>query len=122
MLFGTSPSSSKTIASGSALSRTTDMVGSCRNISGIKTARARLFPEICWAVASRVDGDQGAVGDKGARNGERRECNAMNASDIAQRHFSAAVDEAETSGLGYEPVCRSLLNLVISKYLETRSV
>lgn len=46
----------------------------------------------------------------------------MNASDIAQRHFSAAVDEAETSGVGYEPVCRALLNLVISKYLETRSI
>ena len=46
----------------------------------------------------------------------------MNASDIAQCHFSAAVDQAETSGVGYEPVCRALLNLVISKYLETRSV
>ena len=46
----------------------------------------------------------------------------MHASDIAQRHFSAAVDEAETTGLGHEPVCRALLNLVITKYLETRPV
>jgi hypothetical protein len=46
----------------------------------------------------------------------------MHASDVAQRHFSAAVDEAETTGIGHEPVCRALLNLVITKYLETRSV
>ncbi len=46
----------------------------------------------------------------------------MHASDIAQRHFAAAVDEAETAGVGQEPVCRALLNLVITKYLETRSV
>jgi hypothetical protein len=52
----------------------------------------------------------------------KREWNAMYASDVAQRHFSAAIDEAETSGLGHEAVCRALLNLVISKYLETRSV
>lgn len=47
---------------------------------------------------------------------------AMYASDVAQRHFSAAIDEAETSGFGHEAVCRALLNLVITKYLETRSV
>ncbi|MHC2379527.1 hypothetical protein [Bradyrhizobium liaoningense] len=46
----------------------------------------------------------------------------MYASDVAQRHFSAAVNEAETAGLGHEAVCRALLGLVISKYLETRSV
>jgi hypothetical protein len=46
----------------------------------------------------------------------------MSASEVAQRHFSAAVDEAEAAGLGYETVCRALLNLVISKYLQTRSV
>jgi hypothetical protein len=48
--------------------------------------------------------------------------NAMYASDVAQRHFSAAVDEAEKAGLGHEAVCRALLNLVVSKYLETRPV
>ncbi|PDT92191.1 hypothetical protein CO669_02715 [Bradyrhizobium sp. Y36] len=46
----------------------------------------------------------------------------MYASDVAQRHFSAAIDDAEASGLGHEAVCRALLGLVISKYLETRSV
>ncbi|AWL99380.2 hypothetical protein [Bradyrhizobium amphicarpaeae] len=51
-----------------------------------------------------------------------RKGNAMYASDVAQRHFSAAVAEAETSGLGHEAVCRALLSLVISKYLETRSI
>jgi hypothetical protein len=48
--------------------------------------------------------------------------NVMYASDVAQRHFSAAVDEAGTTGIGHEAVCRALLSLVISKYLETRSV
>jgi uncharacterized protein YsxB (DUF464 family) len=59
---------------------------------------------------------------QGHANQTDKGSNAMYASDVAQRHFSAAVDEAETSGLGHEAVCRALLSLVISKYLETRSV
>ncbi|QWG15542.1 hypothetical protein KMZ29_13255 [Bradyrhizobium sediminis] len=46
----------------------------------------------------------------------------MSATEIAKRHFLAAVEEAEAAGLGHDSVCRSLLGLVISKYLETRNV
>lgn len=44
------------------------------------------------------------------------------ASDIARRHFTAAVMEAEAEGLGTDSVCRSLLSLLVAKYLEGRSV
>ncbi|WP_291843492.1 hypothetical protein [Bradyrhizobium sp.] len=46
----------------------------------------------------------------------------MSASEIAARHFSAAIAEAERAGTGYDSVCRALLGLVVSKYLETREV
>jgi hypothetical protein len=46
----------------------------------------------------------------------------MSATEIAKLHFSAAVAEAEAAGLGCDSVCRSLLGLVVSKYLENRSV
>jgi hypothetical protein len=46
----------------------------------------------------------------------------MSATEIAKRHFSAAVAEAEAAGLGHDSVCRSLLGLVVSKYLEKRNV
>jgi hypothetical protein len=46
----------------------------------------------------------------------------MSAAEIAKRHFSAAVAEAEAAGLGHDSACRALLGLVVSKYLEGRSV
>ena len=46
----------------------------------------------------------------------------MSASEIARRHFDAAVTEAEAAGLGHDSICRSLLGLVVSKYLTTRDV
>jgi len=46
----------------------------------------------------------------------------MSATEIAKLHFSAAMAEAEALGLGHDSVCRSLLGLVVSKYLENRSV
>ena len=46
----------------------------------------------------------------------------MSASEIANRHFAAAVAEAKTAGLDADGVCRALLGLVVAKYLETRSV
>ncbi|HEX7790798.1 MAG TPA: hypothetical protein VF467_09790 [Afipia sp.] len=46
----------------------------------------------------------------------------MSATDIASRHFSAAIAEAEAAGLESGAVCRAMLNLVVAKYLETRSV
>ena len=46
----------------------------------------------------------------------------MSAAEIAKLHFSAAIAEAEAAGLDHDSVCRSLLGLVVSKYLENRSV
>ena len=46
----------------------------------------------------------------------------MSATEIAKRHFSAAMADAEAAGLGHDAVCRSLLGLVVSKYLESRDV
>lgn len=46
----------------------------------------------------------------------------MSAAEIANVHFRAALKEAEAAGLGNDSVCRSLLGLVVSKYLESRNV
>ena len=46
----------------------------------------------------------------------------MSASEIAERHFSAAMAEAERAGTDHDGVCRALLGLIVSKYLERRSV
>jgi hypothetical protein len=46
----------------------------------------------------------------------------MSAQEIADRHFTAAIAEAEANGLGVDSVCRSLLGLVVSQYLATRGV
>lgn len=46
----------------------------------------------------------------------------MSAAEIANRHFSAAIAEAEAAGMGHDSVCRSLLGLVVSKYLDSRNV
>lgn len=46
----------------------------------------------------------------------------MSASEIANRHFAAALAEAKTSGQDTDAVCRALLGLVVSKYIETRDV
>ncbi|HEY4987017.1 MAG TPA: hypothetical protein VII39_10385 [Bradyrhizobium sp.] len=46
----------------------------------------------------------------------------MSAAEIAKLHFSATVAEAEAAGLGHDSVCRALLGLVVSKYLEGRDV
>ena len=46
----------------------------------------------------------------------------MSASEIASRHFAAAIAEAKTSGQDSDGVCRALLGLVVNKYLESRGV
>jgi hypothetical protein len=46
----------------------------------------------------------------------------MSAAEIARRHFDAAVSEAEAAGFGYDSMCRSLLGLIVSKYLTSRGV
>jgi hypothetical protein len=46
----------------------------------------------------------------------------MSANEIAQRHFTAALAEAEAAGLGADSVCRSILGLVVSQYLAIRGV
>ena len=46
----------------------------------------------------------------------------MNASEIAQRHFDAAIAEARSTGTSEDVVARHTLALVISKFLEHRTV
>jgi hypothetical protein len=46
----------------------------------------------------------------------------MSAAEIAQRHFEAALKEADAAGLGRDGLCRSLLGLIVSEYLTIRDV
>ena len=46
----------------------------------------------------------------------------MSATEIAARHFSAAMAEAERSGTGHDAVHRALLGLVVAKYIESRDL
>ena len=46
----------------------------------------------------------------------------MSVTEIAKHHFAGSIAEAEAAGLGHDSVCRALLGLVVSKYLESRSV
>ncbi len=45
----------------------------------------------------------------------------MSASEIANTHFSAAMAAAQAAGVDQDGVCRSMLGLIVSKYLENRS-
>ena len=45
----------------------------------------------------------------------------MSASQIAKLHFEAAISAAEAANLDVDTVCRALLGLVISKYLQSRT-
>jgi len=46
----------------------------------------------------------------------------MSAADIANRHLTAALSDAKAEGVDTDALCRSLLGLIVSTYLETRSV
>jgi hypothetical protein len=46
----------------------------------------------------------------------------MSATEIAKLHFAAAIADAEAAGVDHDSLCRSLLGLVVSKYLEKRAV
>ncbi len=46
----------------------------------------------------------------------------MSASEIARRHFQAAVTEAKSVGYDADAVARHMLAMVVSTYLERRSV
>ena len=46
----------------------------------------------------------------------------MSGFDIARKHFQAALAEAREQKMGEDAIARYLLNLVVSKYLETRPV
>ena len=46
----------------------------------------------------------------------------MSATEIAERHFSAAMAEAERGGTDHDAVCRAMLSLVVAKYLENRQL
>ena len=46
----------------------------------------------------------------------------MSVSEIARRHFAAALKEAEAAGLDPDGLCRSLLSLIVTEYLTRRDV
>ena len=46
----------------------------------------------------------------------------LSASEIAKAHFMAALSDADACGADVDSLCRSLLGLVVSKYLENRPV
>jgi hypothetical protein len=46
----------------------------------------------------------------------------MTSGAIAKQHLDAAIAAAATSGIDPDALCRSLLGLVVAKYLETRPV
>ena len=46
----------------------------------------------------------------------------MSVSEIAQRHFAAALKEAEATGLDRDGLCRSLLGLIVSDNLTRRDI
>jgi len=46
----------------------------------------------------------------------------MSASAIAKRHFDEAIKEAIAAGYDADSTARYMLNLVVEKYLETRSL
>jgi hypothetical protein len=46
----------------------------------------------------------------------------MSVAEIAKRHVSAAIAEAEAEGQDADKICRALMGLIVAKYLETRSV
>ena len=46
----------------------------------------------------------------------------MSASEIAKLHFDAAISAAGAAGADVDGVCRAMLGLVVSKYLERRPV
>ncbi|MEA2940043.1 MAG: hypothetical protein QOD09_572 [Bradyrhizobium sp.] len=46
----------------------------------------------------------------------------MSAIEIAKLHFAAAIADAEAAGVDPDSDCRSLLGLVVSKYLENKAV
>jgi hypothetical protein len=46
----------------------------------------------------------------------------MSASDIARKHFSAAMAEAEASGQDQDAVARQFLSMVTAAFRERRSV
>lgn len=46
----------------------------------------------------------------------------MQASDLARKHFDAAMQEAKAGHLDPDAVARALLGFVVTQYLQTRSV
>ena len=46
----------------------------------------------------------------------------MSASQIAKHHFEATISAAEVASLDVNIVCRALLGLVVSQYLQSRTV
>jgi hypothetical protein len=82
----------------------------------------REAPPRC-ANPRTLDQDQGLHRHFRAQAIELKKSGAgMSATEIAERHFSAAMAEAERGGTGHDAVCRALLSLVVAKYLESRAL
>jgi hypothetical protein len=83
----------------------------------------RLLDAAQWLFQRAIEQDQGIARQEAEcrfRSFQRER--KMSAQEIAQRHFTAAIAEAEAAGFGTDSVCRSLLGLVVSKYLAARGV
>jgi hypothetical protein len=46
----------------------------------------------------------------------------MSASEIARRHFDAAIKDADNTGQDRDGLCRALLSLIVLDYLTRREV
>ena len=46
----------------------------------------------------------------------------MSAGTIAEHHFSAAIEQAQAENVDVDTLCRAILNLVVSQYLQMRPV
>jgi hypothetical protein len=57
----------------------------------------------------------------GFDRGIKWERTPMSASEIATTHFSAAMAAAHAACIDQDSVCRSMLGLIVAKYLQNRS-
>lgn len=46
----------------------------------------------------------------------------MTSAAIARRHLDAAITDGSAAGIDPDVLCRSLLGLIVARYLETRAI
>jgi hypothetical protein len=85
-------------------------------------AAAALAAQGCSAAPAGLTGIKARLPPSASDAGNAEEGSGMSASEIAQRHFAAALKEAAATGLDHDGLCRSLLGLIVSEYLTTRGV